>query len=146
MVWIDSKLNICSLSICLRHVYDNVGVKVNRHIYENPEELSDVTPDLILAVKPKVPLQEDGQVRMWHVSPSCIRLSHHLCINSHIVLFMTEIYNLGEIIHSESFFIDLATLLMCHEGMLQFLYIKHNPNQIQPNKHDICDIAKSSKC
>lgn len=49
--------------MCFSHVYDNVGVKVNRHIYENPGELSDVTPDLILAVKPKVPLQEEGQVR-----------------------------------------------------------------------------------
>ncbi|XP_067280901.1 signal-induced proliferation-associated protein 1 isoform X2 [Pseudorasbora parva] len=37
------------------HVYDNVGLKGNRHIYENPGELRDVTPDLILAVKPKVP-------------------------------------------------------------------------------------------
>ncbi|XP_036436473.1 signal-induced proliferation-associated protein 1 isoform X1 [Colossoma macropomum] len=44
------------------HVYDNVGLKVNRHIYENPGELKDATPDLILAVKPKVPLEEEGQI------------------------------------------------------------------------------------
>lgn len=59
--------------MCFSHVYDNVGVKANKQVYENPGELSDATPDLILAVKPKVPLQEDGQVRMctwkqiqWH--------------------------------------------------------------------------------
>lgn len=44
-----------------RHVYDNVGLKVECHIYENIGELRDPTPDLILAVKPKVPL-EDEQV------------------------------------------------------------------------------------
>lgn len=58
-----------SPSLCFSHVYDNVGLKANRHIYENPGELSDVTPDLILAVKPKVPLQEEGQVsRFSHTS------------------------------------------------------------------------------
>lgn len=52
-----------SLPPCLvdRHVYDNVGLKGERHIYENIGELRDATPDLILAVKPKVPL-EDEQV------------------------------------------------------------------------------------
>lgn len=45
-----------------RHVYDNVALKGGRHIYENVGELRDATPDLILAVKPKVPL-EDEQVR-----------------------------------------------------------------------------------
>lgn len=44
-----------------RHVYDNVGLKGERHIYENVGELRDATPDLILAVKPKIPL-EDEQV------------------------------------------------------------------------------------
>ncbi|XP_072514591.1 signal-induced proliferation-associated protein 1 isoform X1 [Salminus brasiliensis] len=48
--------------ICDGHVYDNVGLKGKRHIYENPGELRDATPDLILAVKPKVPLEEEGQV------------------------------------------------------------------------------------
>ncbi|KAF4110525.1 signal-induced proliferation-associated 1-like protein 2 isoform X2 [Onychostoma macrolepis] len=43
------------------HVYDNVGLKANRHIYENPGELRDETPDLILAVKPKVPLEQEEQ-------------------------------------------------------------------------------------
>lgn len=43
------------MCMSVRHVYDNVGLKGNRHIYENPGELSDETPDLILAVKPKVP-------------------------------------------------------------------------------------------
>lgn len=42
-----------------RHVYDNVGLKGGRHIYENAGELRDDTPDLILAVKPKVPLEEE---------------------------------------------------------------------------------------
>lgn len=42
-----------------RHVYDNVGLKGNEHIYENVGELRDATPDLILAVKPKVPLDEE---------------------------------------------------------------------------------------
>lgn len=41
-----------------RHVYDNVALK-DRHIYENVRELRDDTPDLILAVKPKVPLEEE---------------------------------------------------------------------------------------
>nr|XP_046174018.1 signal-induced proliferation-associated 1-like protein 1 isoform X3 [Oncorhynchus gorbuscha] len=48
-----------SRDICGGHVYDNVGVKMERHIYENPGELRDSTPDLILAVKPKVPLDEE---------------------------------------------------------------------------------------
>ncbi|XP_062844788.1 signal-induced proliferation-associated 1-like protein 2 [Trichomycterus rosablanca] len=48
--------------ICDGHVYDNVGLKGNSHIYQNPGELRDATPDLILAVKPKVPPQEEGQV------------------------------------------------------------------------------------
>ncbi|XP_016086900.1 signal-induced proliferation-associated 1-like protein 2 [Sinocyclocheilus grahami] len=43
------------------HVYDNVGLKANRHIYENPGELWDETPDLILAVKPKVPPEQEEQ-------------------------------------------------------------------------------------
>ncbi|KAM9728762.1 signal-induced proliferation-associated protein 1 isoform 1-T3 [Menidia menidia] len=41
------------------HVYDNVGLKGERHIYENVGELMDATPDLILAVKPKVPLDDE---------------------------------------------------------------------------------------
>uniref|UniRef100_A0A668UFQ2 Rap-GAP domain-containing protein n=1 Tax=Oreochromis aureus TaxID=47969 RepID=A0A668UFQ2_OREAU len=44
------------------HVYDNVGLKVEHHIYENIGELRDATPDLILEVKPKVPL-DDEQVK-----------------------------------------------------------------------------------
>ncbi|XP_035383085.1 signal-induced proliferation-associated 1-like protein 2 isoform X2 [Electrophorus electricus] len=45
------------------HVYDNVGIKVNKHhIYEDIGELMDATPDLILAVKPKVLLEEERQV------------------------------------------------------------------------------------
>ncbi|XP_072231871.1 signal-induced proliferation-associated protein 1 isoform X2 [Leuresthes tenuis] len=43
---------------CDGHVYDNVG-QVERHIYENIGELRDATPDLILAVKPKVPLEDE---------------------------------------------------------------------------------------
>ncbi|XP_016148729.1 signal-induced proliferation-associated protein 1 [Sinocyclocheilus grahami] len=43
------------------HVNDNVGLKANRHIYENPGELRDETPDLILAVKPKVPPEQEQQ-------------------------------------------------------------------------------------
>lgn len=39
-------------------MYDNVGMKVGQHIYENVRELRDATPDLILAVKPKVPAEE----------------------------------------------------------------------------------------
>ncbi|XP_042372224.1 signal-induced proliferation-associated protein 1-like, partial [Plectropomus leopardus] len=44
---------------CDGHVYDNVGLKGDRHIYENVGELRDATPDLILAVKPKVPLEDE---------------------------------------------------------------------------------------
>ncbi|KAM7397887.1 hypothetical protein PAMA_005970 [Pampus argenteus] len=44
---------------CDGHVYDNVGVKVESHVYENVGELRNATPDLILAVKPKVPLEDD---------------------------------------------------------------------------------------
>ncbi|XP_071754213.1 signal-induced proliferation-associated protein 1 isoform X1 [Centroberyx gerrardi] len=44
---------------CDGHVYDNVGLKLEQHIYENPGELRDATPDLILAVKPKVPLEDE---------------------------------------------------------------------------------------
>ncbi|XP_026183603.1 signal-induced proliferation-associated 1-like protein 2 isoform X2 [Mastacembelus armatus] len=39
---------------CDEHVYDNMGLKMERHIYENIGELRDATPDLILAVKPKL--------------------------------------------------------------------------------------------
>lgn len=42
-----------------RPVYDNVGLKVDGHIYENVGALRDATPDLILAVKPKVSLEEE---------------------------------------------------------------------------------------
>lgn len=45
-----------------RHVYDNVGQIKTKHIYENPGELRDATPDLILAVKPKVPLEHGEEV------------------------------------------------------------------------------------
>lgn len=68
---INSRFALCflptttttSLPPCLldRHVYGNMGLKMERHIYENVGELRDATPDLILAVKPKVPL-EDEQV------------------------------------------------------------------------------------
>ncbi|XP_028976651.2 signal-induced proliferation-associated 1-like protein 2 isoform X2 [Esox lucius] len=44
---------------CDGHVYDNVATKVEPHIYENPGELRDATPDLILAVKPKLPQDEE---------------------------------------------------------------------------------------
>ncbi|XP_034746869.1 signal-induced proliferation-associated protein 1 isoform X1 [Etheostoma cragini] len=44
---------------CDGHVYDNVGLKGERHISENIGELRDATPDLILAVKPKVPLEDE---------------------------------------------------------------------------------------
>ncbi|XP_032431521.1 signal-induced proliferation-associated 1-like protein 2 isoform X1 [Xiphophorus hellerii] len=44
---------------CDGHVYDNVMMKEKRHIYENVGELRDATPDLILAVKPKVPPEEE---------------------------------------------------------------------------------------
>ncbi|CAJ1064086.1 signal-induced proliferation-associated protein 1 isoform X1 [Xyrichtys novacula] len=44
---------------CDGHVYDNVVLKGDRHIYENVGELRDATPDLILAVKPKVPLEDE---------------------------------------------------------------------------------------
>ncbi|XP_059395230.1 signal-induced proliferation-associated 1-like protein 2 isoform X2 [Carassius carassius] len=43
------------------HVYDNVALKVNRHIYEIPGEPRDEIPDIILAVKPKVPLEQEQQ-------------------------------------------------------------------------------------
>ncbi|XP_028838919.1 signal-induced proliferation-associated 1-like protein 2 isoform X2 [Denticeps clupeoides] len=43
------------------HIYDNVGLRVDQHIYENPGELRDATPDLILAVKPKVTVEEEAQ-------------------------------------------------------------------------------------
>lgn len=42
-----------------RHVYENVGTKLEHHLYETGGELRDATPDLILAVKPKVPLEEE---------------------------------------------------------------------------------------
>ncbi|XP_047462283.1 signal-induced proliferation-associated 1-like protein 2 isoform X2 [Mugil cephalus] len=41
------------------HVYDNIRVKAERHIYENVGELRDTTPDLILAVKPKAALEDE---------------------------------------------------------------------------------------
>ncbi|XP_061818299.1 signal-induced proliferation-associated protein 1 [Nerophis lumbriciformis] len=44
---------------CEGHVYCNVGLKDDHHIYENVGVLRDATPDLILAVKPKVPLEDE---------------------------------------------------------------------------------------
>ncbi|KAG5853125.1 hypothetical protein ANANG_G00069770 [Anguilla anguilla] len=41
------------------HAYDNVGESADGNVYENTGALRDATPDLILAVKPKVPLDED---------------------------------------------------------------------------------------
>ncbi|KAM9780982.1 signal-induced proliferation-associated 1-like protein 2 [Syngnathus typhle] len=41
------------------HIYDNVALKENRHIYENVGELIDNTPDLILAAKPKFALEDE---------------------------------------------------------------------------------------
>ncbi|KAG7515438.1 signal-induced proliferation-associated protein 1 isoform X1 [Solea senegalensis] len=45
--------------MCDGHLYDNVGLKVEHPIYENVGELRDTTPDLILAVKPKVSLEDE---------------------------------------------------------------------------------------
>ncbi|KAJ8337970.1 hypothetical protein SKAU_G00369360 [Synaphobranchus kaupii] len=42
---------------CDEHAYENVSA--DRDIYENTGALRNATPDLILAVKPKVPLDED---------------------------------------------------------------------------------------
>ncbi|XP_035263633.1 signal-induced proliferation-associated 1-like protein 2 isoform X3 [Anguilla anguilla] len=41
------------------HAYDNVRESADGNVYENTGALRDATPDLILAVKPKVPLDED---------------------------------------------------------------------------------------
>ncbi|KAG7272724.1 hypothetical protein CRUP_038170 [Coryphaenoides rupestris] len=38
--------------------FESMGVKVEGHIYENPRELRDATPDLIPTVKPKLPLDD----------------------------------------------------------------------------------------
>ncbi|KAG7484766.1 hypothetical protein MATL_G00053440 [Megalops atlanticus] len=46
---------------CDGHVYDNVWVSADRHIYENVGELKNATPDLILAVNPKIPLEEEEE-------------------------------------------------------------------------------------
>lgn len=61
------------MCLSVRHVYDNVGLKANRHIYENPGELQDETPDLILAVKPKVPLEQEQQVSNAHTALFSLR-------------------------------------------------------------------------
>ncbi|CAB1419978.1 unnamed protein product [Pleuronectes platessa] len=44
---------------CDGHVYENEALKPECHIYENLGELRDDTPDLILAVKSKVPLEDE---------------------------------------------------------------------------------------
>lgn len=84
-------LNPCYNTPRRRHVYDNVGLKDGHHIYENVSEVRDATPDLILAVKPKVPLEE-GQVKdrdqgMWFVSsaPPLLTLSSPLCVRPQYV-------------------------------------------------------------
>ncbi|XP_077448425.1 signal-induced proliferation-associated protein 1 isoform X1 [Stigmatopora argus] len=41
------------------HIYDNVSLKEDYHVYENAGKLRDATPDLILAVKPKFALADD---------------------------------------------------------------------------------------
>lgn len=58
-----------------RPVYDNVGLKVDAHIYENVGALRDATPDLILAVKPKVSLEEE---QVTHGGPEDVLLSSPL--------------------------------------------------------------------
>ncbi|XP_076024587.1 signal-induced proliferation-associated protein 1 isoform X2 [Genypterus blacodes] len=61
---------------CDEHMYDNVGdLKEERHVYENVGQLRDATPDLILAVKPKVPLLEEEQFTEEKASASDPSLS-----------------------------------------------------------------------
>uniref|UniRef100_A0A673N9S9 Signal-induced proliferation-associated 1-like protein 2 n=1 Tax=Sinocyclocheilus rhinocerous TaxID=307959 RepID=A0A673N9S9_9TELE len=52
---------------------DENGKPPNRHIYENPGELRDETPDLILTVKPKVPLEQEQQVSKAHTALFSLR-------------------------------------------------------------------------
>ncbi|XP_036380178.1 signal-induced proliferation-associated 1-like protein 2 [Megalops cyprinoides] len=46
---------------CDGHVYDNIWVSADRHVYENVGELRNATPDLILAVNPRIPLEEEEE-------------------------------------------------------------------------------------
>ncbi|KAK5616262.1 hypothetical protein CRENBAI_014893 [Crenichthys baileyi] len=55
---LEKQLSYTDTDSCDGYVYDNV-MKEQHHIYENIGELRDATPDLILAVKPKVPLQDE---------------------------------------------------------------------------------------
>ncbi|MEQ2304542.1 hypothetical protein AMECASPLE_028137, partial [Ameca splendens] len=55
---LEKQLSYTDTDSCDGHVYDNV-MKEQHHIYENIRELRDATPDLILAVKPKVPLEDE---------------------------------------------------------------------------------------
>ncbi|XP_061596694.1 signal-induced proliferation-associated 1-like protein 2 [Cololabis saira] len=50
---------MCNTDTCDGHMYDNTRLKAEQHIYENVGELRDATPDLILAVKPKLPLEDE---------------------------------------------------------------------------------------
>ncbi|KAJ8348179.1 hypothetical protein SKAU_G00267680 [Synaphobranchus kaupii] len=52
-------LKTCQDSADDGHVYDNVRVAVDSHIYENVWEMRNATPDLILALNPKVPMEEE---------------------------------------------------------------------------------------
>ncbi|XP_056264483.1 signal-induced proliferation-associated protein 1 isoform X3 [Pseudoliparis swirei] len=44
---------------CDGHMYDNVDLKGECHLYDDEGKLRDSTPDLIPAVKPKVPLEDE---------------------------------------------------------------------------------------
>ncbi|XP_062341875.1 signal-induced proliferation-associated protein 1-like [Osmerus eperlanus] len=91
--------------ICDRHVYDNVGLKVDEPVYENCGELRDATPDLILAVKPKAPpldgeqlvgaeLGEDGGPSLASSQLSCLdraeRNSRALSLHYSITKILSE--------------------------------------------------------
>ncbi|XP_053703157.1 signal-induced proliferation-associated 1-like protein 2 [Synchiropus splendidus] len=71
---------------CEGHVYDNVGGRVERPIYENVGELRDTTPDLIRAVKPKIQV-EDQQVLGSEAGEDRPSASDSLSVNSRLSSF-----------------------------------------------------------
>ncbi|KAJ8246933.1 hypothetical protein GJAV_G00256930 [Gymnothorax javanicus] len=86
------------------HTYENMRDLTDRSIYENMGALRDTTPDLILAVKPKVPLEEDELQKQFtgvelrrdqpNAPPSCSdgadRSSRALSLHNSITKILSE--------------------------------------------------------
>lgn len=57
-------------------MYDNVPVRKDSHIYENVWELHNATPDLIRALNPRVPIEEEEEEEELQKQVNPLKNSH----------------------------------------------------------------------